>query len=153
MNRPSIALALLLLFGASAVGADGQTRSVPMMRLTASTEIAAPPAAVWAVVTTGRNLVTWCPVWKSVKNGAVNLTRVGDVLEYTDEWGHGGRSIVTYLVKDRELRVAHEPDDGSYVCQARFSIARSGKGSNVTWLEQYTDESVAKDAEATFAKM
>lgn len=147
--RATPLFAVLMLL---AIPAHAGTRSVPMMRLTASTDIAAPPAAVWSAVTTGKNLVTWCPVWKSPRNAAVSLAKVGDVLDFTDAWGNGGRSIVTFLAKDKEIRVAHEPNDGAYVCQARFTIAPAAAGSRVTWLEQYTDESAAKDAEATAAK-
>lgn len=153
MRRVVVSLAALTLLLPCVPAAHADAASVPMMRLTATAEIAAPPAAVWASVTSGKNLVTWCPVWKEAKNSAVTLTRVGDVLEFTDQWGNGGRSIVTFLAKDKELRVAHEPNDGSYVCQARFTIAPSAKGSKVTWLEQYTDASSARDAEATAAKM
>ena len=126
---------------------------VPVVRLYASAEIAAPPAAVWVQMTAGKNLVTWCPVWKSAKNAAVNIAKVGDALEYTDEWGGGGRSIVTYLVRDKELRVAHEPNKGDYICQAKFILTPTASGTKVEYWEQYTDESAPKDLEATAAKM
>ncbi len=126
---------------------------VPVVRLYASAEIAAPPSAVWAQMTTGKNLVTWCPVWKSARNAAVNIAKVGDVLEYTDEWGNGGRSIVTYLVKGKELRVAHEPNKGDYICQAKFILTPTATGTKVDFWEQYTDESGPKDMEATAGKM
>lgn len=145
----TVALLLVVTSGS----ARAETRSVPMMRVNAETEVAAPPASVWQVLTSGKNLATWCPVWKSPRNSTVSVTKVGDVLDFTDQWGHGGRSIVTFFAKDRELRVAHEPNDGSYVCQARLTITPSAKGSKVSWLEQYTDESAAKDAQATAVKM
>ena len=57
------------------------------------------------------------------------LTRVGDVLDYTDEWGNGGRSVVTYLKKNAELRVAHEPASGAYMCQGKLILTTTGEGT------------------------
>lgn len=98
-------------------------------------------------------MVTWCPVWKSPANATIHLTKVGDALDFTDQWGNGGRSIVTYLARNKELRVAHEPNDGSYMCQAKITLTASGAGTAVHYMEQYTDESAAKDFEATAQKM
>lgn len=126
---------------------------VPVMRFHAQADVAAPASAVWAHLTSGKNLVTWCPVWKSPKNAAVNLMKVGNVLDFTDQWGGGGRSVVTYLVKDKELRVAHEPNKGDYMCQAKIVLTPAAGGTKVDYWEQYTDESAPKDMEATAAKM
>jgi len=92
-------------------------------------------------------------VWKAPANAKVNLSKVGDVLEFTDQWGNGGRSIVTFLKANEEVRVAHEPTDGSYLCQARVLLTPSGSGTTVRYIESYTDESPAKDLEATAAKV
>ena len=126
---------------------------VPVVRVHAQAQIAAPPTAVWAWMTQGKNLVTWCPQWKAPANAMASITRVGDVLEYTDEWGNGGRSIVTYMVKGKELRVAHEPNKCDYMCQAKFILEPVGAGTRVQLWDQYTDESPATDLQATAQKM
>jgi hypothetical protein len=144
------ALVAIPLAPAPACSAPAQ---VPTVRLEARQEVAAAPAAIWQWATTGHNLITWCPRWKSANNARVNLTRVGDVLDYTDEWGHGGRSIVTYYAAGRELRVAHEPDDGSYLCQARLLLEPRGSSTVVRYIEQYTDSSKPADLAATAGKV
>ena len=126
---------------------------VPVVRVHAQAQIAAPPAAVWAWMTQGKNLVTWCPQWKAPSNAKTSIAKVGDVLEYTDEWGNGGRSIVTYMVKGKEMRVAHEPNKGDYMCQAKFILEPVGAGTHVQLWDQYTDESPATDLQATAQKM
>ncbi len=128
-------------------------KQIPTVRLETSAVVAAPPAKVWTYLTSGRNLVTWCPVWKSETNAKVMLTKVGDVLDFTDQWGNGGRSVVTYLAPNREIRIAHEPNDGSYMCQAKILIAADGTGTRVVYLEQYTDESSDADRKASAEKM
>ena len=124
-----------------------------MVRVHAQTAVTAPPTAVWSALTQGKTLVTWCPVWKNPANAKVAITKVGDVLDFTDEWGHGGRSVVTYLARDRELRIAHEPNDGSYVCQAKLVLTPKGNTTTVDYWEQYSDESAPKDRSATMSKM
>ena len=104
-------------------------QQIPVVRLVSEAQIAAPPAAVWASMTTGKNLVTWCPVWKSPSNARIAITKVGDVLDFTDEYGNGGRSVVTYLEKNKELRVSHEPSNGSYLCQAKLILMAQGGGT------------------------
>jgi len=143
----------VLMIGTLASLAAAEHKQVPVMRFHAETDIAAPAAAVWAQLTTGKNLVTWCPVWKNAKNSTAHLMKVGDALDYTDEWGGGGRSVVTYIVKDKELRVAHEPTKGDYMCQAKIILTPAAGGTKVDYWEQYTDESSPTDMQATAAKM
>jgi len=143
----------LALMGTLASPSAAKHSQVPVVRLHAEAEIAAPPATVWAHLTTGKNLVTTCPVWKSARNAAVSLAKVGDVLDFTDEWGNGGRSVVTYIVKGKELRVAHEPNKGDYMCQAKLILTPTATGTKVDYWEQYTDESSATDMDATAGKM
>ena len=152
-----VATALLLATAAAAAPAR-----VTTMRLVAETDVAAAPDAVWGWITNGKNLVTWCPVWKSGENAKVHITKIdkkgnmmafGDVLDFSDEWGNGGRSIVTYVNKDKELRVAHEPDNGSYMCQSKFLIAASATGAHVTWMEQYTEEQPTEIADKNASDM
>jgi len=151
MSPRIVLLALAVLSVPALAGADPQ--EVPTVRLTAEAQIAAPPAAVWTQLTTGKSLVTWCPMWKSEANAAVNLSKVGDALDFTDDWGNGGRSVVTYLAKNKELRVAHEPADGSYMCQAKIILEPKDGGTVVRYVEAYTDESEAADRKATAEKM
>jgi uncharacterized protein YndB with AHSA1/START domain len=141
--------ALALLAGA----ATGERRQVPVVRLHAMTTVSAPAPAVWAWLTTGKNLATWCPSWKAPANARITLTRIGDVIEFTDDCGHGGRSVVTYFDRNRELRVAHEPTKGDYMCQSRVVLEPAGGGTTVHLWEQYTDESSAPDMHATADKV
>jgi uncharacterized protein YndB with AHSA1/START domain len=126
---------------------------VTTMRISAETTIAAPAEEVWKAMTVGESLITWCPKWKSDANRKIQLQRIGDVLDFTDVWGNGGRSVVTYLDAEKELRVAHEPTDGSYVCQAKFTLSPDAKGTKVVLVDQYTDEQDAAAVEATAAKV
>ncbi|MDZ4805891.1 MAG: SRPBCC family protein [Candidatus Eisenbacteria bacterium] len=150
----SILIAVPVLVAAPGIRtAHARTSETPLVRIEATSTIAAKPDAVWKWMTQGKNLVTWCPVWKSDANQKVDLKKVGDTLDFTDQWGNGGRSIVTFLAEKKELRVAHEPADGSYLCQSRVILTPAGSGTNVKWVEQYSDASVPADKAATATKM
>lgn len=154
MKRPFVlAVIASCSLAISAGSAFAEWKQIPVVRLTSEADIAAPPVAVWTYLTTGKNLVTWCPVWKNASNAKVTIAKVGDVLDFTDEFGNGGRSVVTYLDRGKELRVSHEPTNGSYMCQAKLILAPRGAMTHVTYVEQYTDESKAEDLQATAGKM
>jgi len=150
---PAIAVAVLLACAALGRAAAADHRLVTMVQLHSETQIAGTPSAVWTYITSGKNFATWCPEWRTTKNSKMNITRVGDVLEYIDAWGNGGRSVVTYAVQTRELRVAHEPLKGDYVCQAKFLLTRSAGGTKLEFWDAYTDSSSETDREATAQKM
>jgi hypothetical protein len=133
--------------------AAADVKQIPVVRLDTAVEVSATPTKVWAFMTAGKNLVAWCPYWKSSKNAETNISKVGAVLDFTDDWGNGGRSVITYLDANKELRIAHEPNDGSYMCQARLLLHPSDTGTQLHYIEQYTDESAPKDLEQTAAKM
>jgi uncharacterized protein YndB with AHSA1/START domain len=134
-------------------GGAAPYKEIPTVCLEAQATIAASPAQIWAYVTTGKNFATWCPMWKSPANAKISLTKVGDTVSFTDQWGNGGRSIVTYVEKDKQLRVAHEPNDGSYMCQSKLTLMPQGKGTMVHYSEMYTDASAPADVAATAGKM
>jgi len=147
-------LALVLLVGVALnAGATVKMEQVSVVRLVADTEVAAPSEKVWAYMTTGKNLVTWCPYWKSAKNAEVKITKVGDVLDFKDTWDNGGQSIVTYLDRNKEIRLAHEPTNGSYICQAKLILIPAGAKTKIQYTEQYTDESSIDDLTSNAFKM
>ena len=150
VRTASIIAAAVVLLPLAAVAT---TRTVPAVRISEEVDVSAPPAKVWKSLTEGRNLVTWCPLWKSDANRAANLAKVGDTLVFSDTMGGGGTSIVTYLQPARELRVAHEPADGSYLCRSKVVLTPAKGGTHVAWQEEYTDESSDTDRDATAAKV
>lgn len=153
-KRRVICLSVVAILCVLATGLLASTRDeVSMVRLTDEVEISAAPAEVWAQMTSGASLIAWCPYWRSEANAKVKIEKVGDVLEYQDEWGNTGRTVITFIEKGKELRMAHEPADGSYVCHARLILKAAGDKTTVSYVEQYTDESKPADANATAAKM
>jgi len=133
-------LIIALLFSVVTV-ASGQTVIVSKMALmtfTGTMEVKAPPAQVWMALIDGAKVQTWYPGWKGA-TGVKPLNTIGASITYKDEWGNPGKSVVIYASKDKELRLAHVPDDGSYVCQVKFKLEGKGAGTMVTATDQYSD--------------
>lgn len=103
-----------------------------------STQIDATPSVVWTALTDADMAQQWCPYWKDAE-ATHALTKVGQTISYTDNWGNTGKSVVIYAKPNQELRVAHVPDDGSYVCQTKFVLQPNGENTAVTVTEQYSD--------------
>ncbi len=155
MKSQIIRLAMLIatIITVSTATATAEVSQVPVVRLEASLAIDASPADVWSHMVSGSN-IGWCPYWKVAANdGHADLARVGDVLDFVDDWGGGGQSIVTYFEPGKELRIAHEPRDGSYVCQSKLILSATGTGTTIHYVEQYTDESDAATLADTAGKM
>jgi len=152
-NTRWTAVAALIAIVSMAGFAVADFRQIPMVVIHSETQITKSPAGVWSYLTSGKNFATWCPNWRAARNAKINITRVGDVLDYSDVWGNGGRSVVTYAVQGRELRVAHDPIKGDYICQARFLLTKVPGGTHVDFWDQYSDSSSTPNLEATAQKM
>jgi hypothetical protein len=137
--------AVLALTSFVLVASAPAAEEITAVRYKIAKEIKVPPAKVWMHLTSGKSLVAWCPVWKKDANQSATLGKVGDSVDFTDEYGNGA-----FIAK--EIRVAHEPADGSYICQARIMVEPTAAGTRVTLIEQYTDESKPEDRKATAAK-
>lgn len=134
-------LMLVLAFGA-ADNARGQSVAISKMALmsfTGTIETKASPAQVWAALTEPAKAKNWYPGWKTAKETQA-LATVGQSLGFVDEWANAGRSVVLFVDKNKELRMAHMPNDGSYVCQVKFKVEPKGAGSFVTIVDQYSDD-------------
>lgn len=142
MRRVFIIATLLIVLGSVVLVAHSQNLAVSklaLMTFEGKMEIKAPPAQVWAALTDADKVQSWCPYWKTAKL-TQPLSSVGQSVTYTDSWGNGGKSVVIYVDKGKELRVAHVPNDGSYVCQAKFQLEPKGATTVVAVTEQYSDK-------------
>ncbi len=141
MRRWLILLSALLcaMMIAPAFSQNVAASKMALMTFTSSVEVKAAPAQVWAALTEIDKMKAWYPGWKNVVATAKPLTTAGHMLDYVDEWNNAGKTVVIYLAKNQELRLAHVPNDGSYVCQLKFKLELKGAATLVTVVEQYSD--------------
>lgn len=140
--RRYLSLILLLLCASLSTPALSQSVAVSKMALmtfTGSIEIKAAPAQVWAALTEIDKMKAWYPGWKNAVATTKPLAAVGQMLDYVDEWNNAGKTVVLFFAKNQELRLAHTPNDGSYVCQLKFKLEVKGASTVVTAVDQYSD--------------
>jgi uncharacterized protein YndB with AHSA1/START domain len=113
--------------------------------------INASPQAVWAVLTDVQKVGS---ALGFEYNGAPKkLEKVGDNVQLK-VWGDTGTYILIYAKPGSELRYTWEPDNATYICQERWTLTPSGKGTKVTYEERYTEsgpqtaEDIAKQAKS-----
>jgi carbon monoxide dehydrogenase subunit G len=104
----------------------------------------ASPPAVWAVLTDVQKVGS--ALGFEYKGVAKKMEKAGDNVQMK-VWGDSGTYILIYAKPGSELRYAWEPDNATYICQERWTLAPSGKGTKVTYEERYT-ESGPQTAEA-----
>jgi uncharacterized protein YndB with AHSA1/START domain len=132
-------IALVIAASAGAVDDDVAVSKMALITVDGSVEIDAAPAKVWSALTDADKVQSWCPMWKQVPAGMKSLGTLGQAIAFEDEYGNAGKSVVIYVDAGKELRLAHVPDSGSYLCQARFTVSGQGTHTLVHVTEQYSD--------------
>lgn len=134
----SVLLVAALGLAGTAAAQDVAVSKMAFMTFKGNVTIQASPAAVWSVLTSAEKAHSWCPVWKAGKM-AKPLTTVGTTIDYADEYGNTGKSVVLYVDPEKELRVANVPNNGSFVCQTSVQLTPQGNGTLLQVTEQYSD--------------
>lgn len=132
-------LALLLAMAgvSTTFGQNVAVSKLALMTFEGKMDVNVAPSQVWTALTTGSQIPQWNPLWKT--GLPASLTTVGQAVPFVDSWGNRGTSVVLFVDRGKELRVAHMPQDGSFVCQVKFRLEPKGGGTMVTVTEQYSD--------------
>ena len=139
MRSRMCAIALAIAGTAAGAGPAPAQELITLVRLESRVEIAAPSAKIWARLVRGADLAACWPVWSASENAERTLAAAGDRLDFTDEWGNRGISVVTFFAPGEQLRTANDPADGSYVCRTSFVLEPGGSGRTVLrWIESYS---------------
>lgn len=139
MRNPRSFLVLLLL-GLVPAAFAGDISKEALVTIDVASHMNASPDRVWSVITDPATAVSWCPLWKDSDGDKQSLDTVGHTIHYADEYGNTGMSVVVFADEGKELRIAHVPDNGSYLCQTTIKLAAMGDGTHVTVQEQYSDQ-------------
>jgi uncharacterized protein YndB with AHSA1/START domain len=128
------------------LAADFQKTS--LITIPQTIEVKASPAAVWTALTTwdGFGTLTGFKPTGTQKS----FSKVGDSTA-AQVWDDKGTLVVTAFVPQRELRVAWEPENASYLCAKRIVLKPSATGTTVEYRDRYTDDQ--PNAEETARKV
>jgi len=153
LRRILIPLCVLLCCAAFTGEGRAEMKQVQTAQVHSQLHVDAAAAPIWAYVTRGSNFEDWMPLWNRPRNARINLVQVGNWLQFIDEWNNKGRSVVTYIARNKEVRLANDPEDGSFMCQVKLLLEPDPHGTVVHLYEQYTDESPAGEFNATAQKV
>ena len=133
-------VSLFLLFVMIGVAVPGFTQVVNK-KLTAQSfggelVINATPQAVWAVITDVQKLAIALNF--EYKGAPKKLEKVGDNVQMK-VWGDAGTYILIFAKPGSELRYVWEPDNATYICQERWTLAPAGKGTKLSYEERYSE--------------
>jgi len=137
---------------ASAKAQPAEVTKMALVTIDVQTELAASVAEVWMALTETATASRWYPAWSEAEDDAAALDAVGRTIRFTDEYGNHGRSVVVYVAPRAEIRFAHVPDDGAYLCQTSITLQAVGRKTQLHVREQYSDQldvPVDRDTAAT----
>jgi uncharacterized protein YndB with AHSA1/START domain len=132
-------LALALVTAVPVRAGNVSVSKLALVTIDGAVEVSAPSAKVWSALTDADKAKSWCPLWKKAPAAPKSLATLGANIAFEDEYGNAGKSVVIFVEPGRELRLAHAPDNGSYLCQARFVLEEKGGVTVVRVTEQYSD--------------
>jgi hypothetical protein len=139
----SITVFSFAVLGASMLAADFKKSS--LITIPKTIELKAPPATVWATVTTWEGfgaLTGFKPIGPEK-----GFSKVGDSTA-AEVWEDKGTLVVTGLVREKELRVTWEPANASYLCAKRIVVKPSAGGTTLEYWDRYTDDQANADETA-----
>ncbi|MEK6224123.1 MAG: SRPBCC domain-containing protein [Thermodesulfobacteriales bacterium] len=98
----------------------------------------APAEKVWAVLTNLEQFAGFMGFqWQS---GNKTVSKVGDTARMK-VWSDNATYFLTYADPNKELRLALEPDNASYICQKRWILTPQGDKTKVQLIDIYTESS------------
>lgn len=159
MFRYSYIIGLFLFFSYQA--GLSQTKNQPLTGQSFSGEITinAAPARVWQILTDVGQL-TGLLGYQYV-GGAKKFGKVGDEAQ-VKVWGDAGNFTLVRAQNGKELRFNLDPENGSYICNCRWVLSKSGNGTKLWFEERYTEsgpqtkedlEAQVKDANTRLKKI
>jgi len=96
----------------------------------------APPEKIWAVLTNLEQFTGFMGFeWQS---GNKTVSKVGDTARMK-VWSDNTTYFLTYADPNKELRLALEPDNASYICQKRWILIPEGDKTKVQLIDIYTE--------------
>lgn len=137
MNRVAgVAVAVLFFLCTMLCSAQVENQKLSGQSFEAKIMVDAPQEEVW-------NLLTDVPRLAKIMtyqylSGAARMENVGDHAR-VKVWGDAGEFVTVFIKAKSEVRYSWEPDNGSYLCQERWALAASGKQTEISYLDRYTE--------------
>lgn len=157
----SFSLITFLALTFSCQSGFAQTKNQPITGQSFSGEIAinATPDQVWGVLTDVAQLTEI--LGYEYVSGTKRFSKVGEEAQ-VKVWGDASNFMLIRSNPIKELRFNLDPENGSYLCNCRWILSKSGNGTKVWFEERYTEsdpqtkedlEAQVKDSNERFNKL
>jgi len=127
--------AVFLFLPMLALASETVIKRVSAQEFTHTLLVNAPPQRVWSTLTDPAQLMK---VFRWELRSPGTLQDVGDWVTAKIE-ADRGVLIVSNVKQENELRLAWEPDNGSFICQLRFLLQPEGRGTRLTYMMRYSE--------------
>jgi hypothetical protein len=154
-----LVIVVALIFALQSVYSQTENEPITGQSFSGEVTINASPDQVWAVLTDVGQLTEICGY--EYVGGAKTFSNVGDEAQVR-VWDEPGSFMLVRANNNKELRFNLDPEDGSYICNCRWILSKSGDGTKVWFEERYTEsgpqtkedlEAQVKDYNKSFKKL
>lgn len=143
--KRTVGTAALAFVACLATVSAADYRKTSLITIPQTLELKAPPSAVWSALTTWQGFGTLTGFQPTGKQKG--FTKVGDSVT-AKVWDDTGTLVVTGFVPEKELRVAWEPANASYLCAKRIVLKPSAGRTTLEYWDRYTDDQPDADSTA-----
>jgi hypothetical protein len=98
--------------------------------------IYAPVEKIWSLLT---DVKKHSVIMGSEYKGGSKTFKIAGESARLKEMGDEGTLFLSFVKQGSEIRFNWEVDNGSYLCQERWLLSAENKGTNVTFIERYTE--------------
>lgn len=137
-------LGFMLIFSTQSIFSQTINKPINGQSFRGDITINAKPEQVWQILTNGDQLIELMDY--TYISGAKTFAKIGDAAQ-VKVWDDACGFMVVRSDKNKELRLNLDPENGSYICNCRWTMSKSGKGTKLLYVERYT-ESDSQTAEA-----
>lgn len=134
----SISLLIVLAVVFSLQSGFAQIKNQPLTGQSFSGEITinATPGLVWEILTDAGQLTEI--MGYTYLGGTKKFGKVGDEAQ-VKVWGDVSSFVLIRSDQTKQLRFNLDPENGSYICNCRWVLSKSGNGTKVWFEERYTE--------------
>jgi hypothetical protein len=134
----------IIVFAAHSVFSQTINKPINGQSFRGEITINAAPEKVWQVLTNGDQLIELMDY--TYISGAKTFAKIGDAAQ-VKVWDDACGFMVVRSAQNKELRFNLDPENGTYICNCRWTLSKSGNGTKLLYVERYT-ESDSQTAEA-----
>ncbi|MFQ5602509.1 MAG: SRPBCC family protein [bacterium] len=131
-----LVVGLLLFFSIQSAFAQAKNQPLSGQSFSGEITINATPDRVWEVLTDVAQLTEI--LGYEYMGGARKFADVGNRAA-VKAWGDPGGFMLVRADQNKELRFNLDPENGSYICNCRWVLSKSGNGTRVWFEERYTE--------------